>query len=377
MDNFYCAAPWRGLHINPRGDIKTCCAGDPNMLGNLNDQSIESVLTSELMQEIRQTIRSGRPHKYCYNCVQAERYGRSERAWHNEISPNFNLQTASDVEHAPALIDLRWNTTCNLSCNYCGDKCSSKWAALKSIPFKSGARPYYEQVCEYLEQHKSSIKEVALVGGEPLLLPENERLLDVIPEDCLVTLITNMSVDLSKNKIFEKLTRRTRVGWSMSFDNIGPRFEYVRHGSTWQFLVDNVKRVQQLFSQGQWAGIHAVYNLYNATHLNEFIDWAKSLGINIHWQSLYQPDYLDPLKHSDAIRKLAQQEIEEVLFRTDLSSSERLFFEQARQNYLAVGHVDLKQQLREHINEIENVYHPDTKGQFAQLWPELATHLPP
>ena len=20
-DNFYCAAPWRGLHINPRGDV--------------------------------------------------------------------------------------------------------------------------------------------------------------------------------------------------------------------------------------------------------------------------------------------------------------------------------------------------------------------
>ena len=232
MSNFYCAAPWRGLHINPRGDVKTCCAGDPNMLGNLNDDTIQEILFGPVMQEIRQSIRQGQPHAYCYNCVQAERYGRSERDWHNSVSPEFDAATAGDLEHVPVLIDVRWNITCNLSCNYCGDKCSSKWAALRHIPFRSGARPYYEQVCDYLDQHHDHIREVALVGGEPLLLPENERLLDVIPDDCIVTLITNASVDLDANRIFHKLQKRTRVGWSLSFDNVGERFEYVRHGAT-------------------------------------------------------------------------------------------------------------------------------------------------
>ena len=204
MSNFYCAAPWRGLHINPRGDVKTCCAGDPNMLGNLNSQSIEQILHGPVMQEIRQSIRQGQPHAYCYNCVQAERYGRSERNWHNDVNPDFDIATADVSEHEPTLIDVRWNTTCNLSCNYCGEACSSKWADLKGIPVKSGARPYYEPVCNYLEQHQDSIREVALVGGEPLLLPENNRLLDVIPNSATITLITNLSVDLESNKIFKK-----------------------------------------------------------------------------------------------------------------------------------------------------------------------------
>ena len=52
-DSFYCAAPWRGLHINPRGDVKTCCAGDPNMLGNLNTNNIIEILNSDLMADIR------------------------------------------------------------------------------------------------------------------------------------------------------------------------------------------------------------------------------------------------------------------------------------------------------------------------------------
>ena len=371
MNNFYCAAPWRGLHINPRGDVKTCCAGDPNMLGNLNEQSIESILFGPKMIEIRQSIKEGKPHAYCYNCVQAERYGRSERDWHNNVSPEFNPCTAGDLEHRPTLIDVRWNTTCNLSCNYCGDKCSSKWAALKHISFKSGARPYYEQVCDYLELHKDKIREVALVGGEPLLLPENERLLDVIPNDCIVTLITNMSVNLDTNKVFAKLARRTRVGWSMSFDNIKSRFEYVRHGGIWSLLEENVVRIKELFAQGQWGGVHAVYNIYNATRLTELFDWAKSIGIDTHWQSLYQPECLDPLKHNQRIRDLAQNEIQSVLLRTDLTNSEREFFVQALSNYQSALIQDLGQDLQQHIQEIETQYHTDQVDQFKQLWPEI------
>ena len=158
MNNFYCAAPWRGLHINPRGDVKTCCAGNPNMLGNLNTQGIEQILNSEKMAEIRVSLSQGQAHEYCSNCVRAERFGAdSERAWHNNVNPGFDYATAGDQYHYPVIVDVRWNTTCNLSCNYCGEACSSKWAAIKNIPFRSGARPYYEQVCDFIEQHYEHI----------------------------------------------------------------------------------------------------------------------------------------------------------------------------------------------------------------------------
>jgi organic radical activating enzyme len=376
MNNFYCAAPWRGLHINPRGDVKTCCAGDPNMLGNLNDQTIQQVLHGPIMQEIRQTLRQGRPHdRYCYNCVQAERYGRSERDWHNNVNPDFDSSQATDLEHRPVLIDLRWNTTCNLSCNYCGDKCSSKWAALKGISVKSGARPYLDQVCEYLQQHHHHIKEVALVGGEPLLLPENERILDVVPADCTITLITNLSVNFERNAIVAKLFQRDRVGWSMSFDNIGPRFEYVRHGASWALLQTNLFRVQAQFGRGHWGGVHAVYNMYNATRLEEFVAWAKSQALETHWQSLYQPACLDPLKHQPAIRDLAQQQLAMVLARSDLTVSERRFFLQAQANFLTAPDNDMSLELKNHIQEIESRYHTNQIGKFHELWPEISTLL--
>ena len=368
--NFFCAAPWRGLHINPRGDVKTCCAGDPNMLGNLNSGTIEEILHSPMMQQIRQSVQSGEPHEYCYNCVQAERYGRSERDWHNNLNPEFDPVTASLTEHHPVLVDIRWNTTCNLSCNYCAEACSSKWAALKQMSVASGARPYYEQVCDYLAQHQTHIREVALVGGEPLLLPENERLLDVIPEDCIVTLITNGSVELDNNRIFQKLAQRKRVGWSISFDNIESRFEYVRHGANWDLLLHNLDRIQQLMTtQGHWGGIHAVYNIYNASRLREFHEFARSRGLAIHWQSLYQPECLDPSRLGADVMALARSEIKILLNRNICLPLEHEFFENVL--HAQDTNNDLRSDLVKHVHEIENQYHKNQQGQFARLWPEL------
>jgi organic radical activating enzyme len=216
---------------------------------------------------------------------------------------------------------------------------------------------------------------VALVGGEPLLLPENERLLDVIPDDCTVTLITNMSVDFDNNKIIAKLCQREKVGWSMSFDNIGSRFEYVRHGGSWNLLQTNLSRVQAQFVHGHWGGIHAVYNIYNATRLEEFVAWAKSQALETHWQSLYQPECLDPLKHHPTIRALAQHQLAMVLTRSDLTISEQRFFAQAHKNFETAPDNDLSLELINHIQEIESRYHPDQNGKFAELWPEISSLL--
>ena len=374
-DSFYCAAPWRGLHINFRGDVKTCCAGDPNMLGNLNQQTIEQVLQSPRMQEIRQTIKNGELHpEYCSNCIQAERYGRSERDWHNNVNPDFDVVKATLTEHVPSIIDVRWNTTCNLSCNYCGPSCSSKWASMMKFDYKSGARSYYEQVCEYIEQHRDSVKEVALVGGEPLLLPENEHLLDVIPEDCIVTIITNMNVDFERNAIVKKLQKRRRVGWSMSFDNVGEQFEYVRSGGNWKSIIENVSRVKEFVNNnGHWAGIHAVYNIYNCTQLIELRTWADKENIKICWQTLHHPEYLDPSLHNPAIKKLALNEITQYLQDFKLPADELDFFSKVQDRMLQnLTTENIELLFLKHINDIETKYHTHDSGAFQRLWPELA-----
>jgi radical SAM protein with 4Fe4S-binding SPASM domain len=371
MNNFFCAAPWRGLHINPRGDVKTCCAGDPNMLGNINDQTIEEILNGQTLREIRQSIKQGLPHRYCINCVQAEKYGNSERNWHNSVNSDFDATAAALDEHAPAIVDVRWNTTCNLSCNYCDPSASSKWAAHKKIPISSNTRRYYDNVCDYLKIHSESIKEVALVGGEPLLLPENNRLLESINDHCIVTVITNASINFETNAIVKKLAGRANVGWSISFDNIQEQFEYVRHGATWNQLEKNLNILKGFFKNNQhWGGIHAVYNVYNATRLVDFTNFARQNEVTIQWQTLFQPNYLDMQYLGPKMVHAARQEIIQLLDLNICTLQEQQYFEQVLSN-LRVNKINQINKFQQHISDIENKYHIDQKGQFERLWPEL------
>jgi hypothetical protein len=219
---------------------------------------------------------------------------------------------------------------------------------------------------------------VALVGGEPLLLPENERLLDVIPDTAIVTLITNLNVDLQKNKIFRKLAQRKKVGWSMSFDNIGPRFEYVRHGGSWPVLQENLQTVKGLMqNQGHWGGIHAVYSIYNATRLCEFRQFAEDTGTTALWQNLFQPEYLDPFLHGPAVAQLAAEEIRQFYTMNTATDAEQQFFDQALSKYDSIidAYPGIVDKFKTHIYDIETKYHPNAQGQFNQLWPELAESI--
>jgi len=377
MNKTYCASPWRGLHINPRGDVKTCCAGNPNMLGNLDTHSIEQILNGDKLKEIRNALRNGQSHEYCSNCVLRESAGGdSERSWHNGINEDFNSNLAGSDYEFPTLIDVRWNTTCNLSCNYCNPFNSSKWSAILKQPVVSGTRHYYEQVCNYIEKHYDKVKEVALVGGEPLLLKENDRLLEVIPADSVVTIITNLSTELENNSIFQKLAKRSKVGWSISFENIQDRFEYVRYGANWNTMLHNLDLVQDLMrNNGHWGGIHAVYNLFNATRLCEIKQFAQERNLIVKWQNLSGPIVLDPRVYGSSVAELARIEIERMYDTCQVDESERQFFDTALIHFKMQKdpRLDALHKLSDFIMKLETVYHPDSQGQFATSWPELAS----
>ena len=277
MNNLTCAAPWRSLHIQTNGDVKSCCAGD-YALGNLNEQKINDILIGEKAQTLRKTMKTdGLNEKYCRVCIDgiSKGYG-AEREWHNNTSPDFNLDTADNTFQHPSLIDVRRNTTCNLNCNYCDEHFSSKWASLKKLAHTGGVtRKYYNDICNFLNIYRDKIKLIAMVGGEPLLLNENIKLLEDLPDDCNVNLISNGNADFNTNKVFNALAQKSNVNWELSFDNIREKFEYVRHGGKWDLLVENIKKISKLKGpKNHNVGIHAVYNLYSCTNLCELKEFA-------------------------------------------------------------------------------------------------------
>ncbi len=388
----YCAAPWRSLHLNFEGQIKTCCAGNPNMLGNHDTGPIEDILKSEKLTEIKTSIRNGILHpKYCEGCIRRENItGVSEREWHNNVSEDFDVATADLDEHKPALIDVRWNNTCNLACTYCSSYFSTKWASIVGASFNQTINTQEQQVIDYIEKHRDYVKEVAMVGGEPLMMKENDRLLDILPDDVLVTVISNMTVDFDKFPVPRKLLERDRVGWSMSFDNVGERFEYVRWGSSWEQMDNNVSRVsQKIIDSNHNGGIHAVYNIYNCTKIRELFAYARKRSLTITWQIIYA-DQLDPSQHNEQVRQLALDEIQKFKTQYPFAKSDISFFEGIERQLItgntgeATAHgkkpmspdnITRSKEFLQFTDDLENQWHPDQKGQFEKLWPEIAKAL--
>lgn len=378
--SFYCAAPWRSLSIGVDGDIRVCCAGQQGALGKLKSYQIKEIVTSTALKEIKSYLKNGQPHPtYCNNCVADERYGFSERQWHNQINADFDVATADIDEYRPTLIDARWNRTCNFSCVYCNENLSSKWAAIKNTKFTdTTTRNYYNDICDFLLEHAEHIREVAMVGGEPLLLPENSRLLDIVPEKTRITIITNLGVNLDTNPVFSKLAKRSLVGWSMSIDNIGEKFEYVRAGSNWNMFLTNIEKVKHLMkTKSQWGGLHAVYNIFNCTRLTEFRQWAHDNKLSIRWNNLSdQNNGLDPSLHGSQLKQLAVAEIDRMfdLCQSYITDQERDFFQRVKANlqHEVRAHNQYQKSFCDFVKRNETQYHANHQGQFVALWPELS-----
>ena len=161
----------------------------------------------------------------------------------------------------------------------------------------------------------------------------------------------------------------------MSFDNIGQRLEYVRHGSDWNLLQQNLQTVKYLMqNNGHWGGIHAVYNIYSATRLCEFRQFAEDTKTTVVWQNLFQPNYLDPFLLGTHVAKLATEEIHKFYSLGFATEAEHVFFDQALEKYSqARDNLAMQKQFQKHIHDNETVYHTDKAGEFARLWPELNT----
>lgn len=368
MEKQYCAAPWRGLHINLDGDVRVCCAGTPGFIGNINDQSVTEILQSPSLIELRRSIKSGTLHpRYCVSCIKNQSQGHTERDWHNHTNPDFDPSNIAENEtHIPVILDIRWNNTCNLSCTYCGPYFSSSWGSISGIPVRSVNRKHFKELKVYVIDNKHHIKDLALLGGEPLLLSWNREVIEFLPDSTQITVITNLSVNLADNSIFQLLQQRSNVHWRISVENIETQFEYVRRQSHWELLNSNIGFLN---NPKHRTGLHSIYNIYNCTRLVEFRSWAADKVNHVQWQAVSQ-SYLDPRFHCDRLKTQAIKEIDKLLD-MDIAPDEIVFFQNILDT-MESNKVDLSNQFASHVWRDENNFFISSHLKFQDLWPELA-----
>jgi len=370
----FCYAPWTNLHINPQGDYKLCCAGQVS-LGDLRKTSINDVLNSPKITKIKQSIIENQYHRNCEICVNQEKHSdSSERDWYNDIAQNQPIELENVNDTHLQNLDIRWSNTCNLSCVYCGQDASSQWAALKKLPQEridySNTMP---DILKFIESNKKTLKNLALLGGEPLLQKENEQLLDVIDKDLHINVITNLSVPLENNKIVKKLLEKNNVVWDISFETINEKFEYVRHGGSWELMTKNIRYLQEVAKEkpGHLIGITGQFSVYNALDLSEVNRFFYENNFpQPRWNELTYPIILSvanlPKHLIDKSIKELENSVQYITW-----PRQKKFLQDLANNLRLVDNTtqDCKSLVDWHINQ-ENTYWPDFKYKFVDLWPE-------
>ena len=280
-----CPLPFAGAIVNTDGSVQ-CCSISKEFLGNVNKQSLQEILTtSPKLKQIRRDMLDNKFPNNCSDCYVKEQHHKttnfdniSNRLYHMKILKDSPFKLYKD-EHKFELqqMDLRWRNTCNFACVYCDPVFSSVWAKFEGVPDKMTNKSMDETFL-FVKQNIKNLKTIYMAGGEPFLIKENLKIIDLIKKenpDLLLRINTNLSI--LTPKIYNQLKELKNVHWIVSAEATGKKFNYIRWPGNYQTLMQNIKKIQQLPHK---VTINMTWNLFCVSNIIDFIDEMLEMGIH-------------------------------------------------------------------------------------------------
>jgi MoaA/NifB/PqqE/SkfB family radical SAM enzyme len=133
-----------------------------------------------------------------------------------------------------------------------------------------------------------------MAGGEPLLMKENLELLEILQEkNPQINLRINTNLSKTGTRVFEKICEFPNVHWTVSVDEMGSEFEYIRYGGVWEDFLDNLNQIRKLDHKITFNMLH---HLLNCRSIFDTIKFLQDLGFHNNSfviGALSQPDYLN------------------------------------------------------------------------------------
>lgn len=298
----FCSVPWNHYEIFSNGNVRTCSKGI--IFGNINQEPLEQILQSEKIKKIKQDLLDDVPNDNCQGCHRLST-GTEHFDLRNHYNPMFK-QFDIDYEDISVFelhgIDLHWDNTCNFRCVYCNPQQSSLIAQEQNIPVVRSEQDNIDKVIDSIVKNQYTVKEIYLSGGEPLLIKHNAKMLSQITNtDLPIRINSNISLVSNHNPVFVELRRFKNVLWTVSADNQGARFEYVRNGGNWNKFLENLNIVKQ---SGHQIRLNMVWFVANVTDIVDTITYfIKQHGItDITINQLERHSYMQA-RHAPAIIK--------------------------------------------------------------------------
>lgn len=281
LDKNFCVIPWTGFELEPNGNVKNCIISK-DIIGNIHKDNIEEILSNN---PVRKEMLEGKYPSNCAGCYLQEKHrpnnfdSISSRLYYAKELANKVPKDLFDNKDNFVLkhIDVRWSNSCNQACTYCGPSYSSKWATElgEDIP-KDKSKT--DKLKEYVYSHITTLENVYLAGGEPLLMKQNKDFLDKLYDanpDCTIRVNTNLSK--TNTGVMKSICRFKNVHWTISIDAIEKRYEYIRHHGIWQDFVENLNTISKL---GHKISFNMLYFILNYKEIFKAIEYLQNLGFH-------------------------------------------------------------------------------------------------
>ena len=281
----FCIYPWIHLHAYPTGEAYPCCHAEMQYpVGNCKINTLAEIWQGDAMQLLRNDMLTEQPNPACARCYEQEATGffsgrRSANKHHGH-----QIDKLVDNPFEMTYWDIRFSNLCNLSCRSCGHIFSSSWyqdqAALAGTEWRINNEPLnfagrtQTDIWEQLLPHFDHVEQIYFAGGEPLMMDEHYRILDELERrgrfDVRLIYNTNFTQTRLKDRsVFDYWSRFPSVAVGASLDAMGPRAEYIRHGTRWQRVLENRRQMIEVCPHVDFY-ISPTLSIMNAWHLPDF-----------------------------------------------------------------------------------------------------------
>jgi len=222
-----------------------------------------------------QMLRNEWPELGCEHCRVIEQAGGiSDRLLHDDFgfAPSTPVELLKDpnaVHVTPTQLEIYFSNLCQLACTYCGSHFSSTWetedkkhGGIHDFMFPNSIAndlnfqelKYLDSIFKWLEEKGHHLTSLYILGGEPFIQPQSDRLIDLIENSG--TKFKNLELfffsNLSSNNVEFKVNRLKRLKEDGKLYNVhivgsidcwGKEAEYVRFGLDTKLFDENMKYI--------------------------------------------------------------------------------------------------------------------------------------
>lgn len=318
MSDTICVYPWMNLSIGSHGEFRPCCnaIGSATIQENIKDKEnydVSSLLKTHNMSYLRNEMLQGNRPQLCSRCWHIEDAGnKSFRDFANSVYREEYERIVAEKSPEPigiVKVEFDLDAKCNLKCRMCGPFSSS--LIRKEVEENPEARQYYEaswsdtkwidavDITKVLSEHIHTIKQIYLIGGEPLIIDENLKLLQFL---CETGAAKNISLHYNTNGMnnpndfidYWKQFREVHLG--LSIDGYKSTFEYIRFPGKWTKIEKNLMHLKSIMDQHRNIHVTISTTLQNLS-LDTMVDLIRffdDVGIYCSVIPVNSPDFLQP-----------------------------------------------------------------------------------